>query len=128
MYINRGSLLTLILTAKRIFEFLNKHLHLILIISTLAQFTNNKIYKVISWTVKILVIINIMFGVGYIVYFSVIEESFVNGLTIYYDLIIDYKDYLIDLWNDLFNLGFEDNFIKDSTDNLKHKLILEKKV
>jgi len=99
------------------FNFLNKHFYIILILSTLSKFTNNKFYKVITWLVKIFVIVNIIFSVGYIIYFSYLESSFINGISIYNDLIKYFINDLIKLWNDLINLTVEDSIIKHVSNN-----------
>jgi hypothetical protein len=54
MYINRGTLLNLILKGKKLVNFLNKHFYVLLIISTISKYTNSKYYKFISWLIKII--------------------------------------------------------------------------
>jgi len=119
MYINRGALLKLIMLAKSIFQFLNKHFYIILIISTISKYTNNKFYKSFTWIIKIFIFANIIFGITYIIYFSVSEHSFVNGIAIYTDLISKYIDNLINLWNDLIKFNIEDSIIKNTSSNSK---------
>jgi hypothetical protein len=122
MYVNKGPLLNIFLFIKRMFQFINKHFYIILIFSTIANYTNNKIYKKISWLVKIIILANIIFGVGYIVYFSVLEHSFNYGLAVYRDLISNYLNNIINLWNDLINIDIEDNIINQISNNHKHDL------
>jgi hypothetical protein len=117
MYINRGTLLNLFMFLKRMYEFLNKHLYIVLIISTLASYTNTRFYKSFIWLVKMFVLANIIFGVGYIIYFSVAEHSFTLGLQFYQDLISNYFSHLTNFWNDLMNIDIEDNIIKNSFNN-----------
>jgi CRISPR/Cas system CSM-associated protein Csm2 small subunit len=117
MYINRGIILNIFLFLKRVFLFLNKHFYFVLIFTTILKYTNNKIYKSIAWLVKVLIIANIIFGVGYVIYFSISEQSIVNGVSTYGDLIKIYINNLINLWNDLINIDVEDNFIKNAISN-----------
>lgn len=109
---------------KKTWFFLNKHLHLILIISTIISYTNNKFYKNIVWFIKLFIFANIIFGVGLIVYFSASEHSFYIGFNIYKDLIYNYLSYymnqLIDLWNSLTDL--EDSYIKQAINNSSNKI------
>jgi hypothetical protein len=114
MYINKGTILNILLFLKRVWLFINKHFYILLIISTVTKYTNNKFYKYISWLVKIFVFTNIIFGVGYIIYFSVEQHSFMNGVSIYKDLISNYIDYIINLWNDLINIDVEESIIKNT--------------
>jgi hypothetical protein len=70
-----------------------------------------------------LVLANIIFGVGYILYFSVSEHSFFLGLNIYQDLISNYINNLIDFWNGLINHSFiEDSLINEPTNKIKHEI------
>ena len=99
------------------FNLLNKHFYILLIISTLSKYTNTKFYKFISWIVKIFVFANIILGVGYIIYFSYLDSSFSNGLSNYYDLIINFWNDSIKFWNDVINISIEDSIaskVKDS--------------
>jgi len=126
MYINKGNLLTFILFSKRVFQFLNKHFYLVLLFTTIAKYTNTKFYQNVIWLVKLLVFINLIFGVGYIIYLSVLEHSFVNGFYMYQDILkgylyslIDlfnsYLDLLMDLWNEALNI--EERSMKQSSNN-----------
>jgi hypothetical protein len=125
MYVNRGTLLNIIMLGKKIFNFLNKHFYIILIISTITKYTNHKFYKSIIWLVKVFVIINILFGVGYIVYFSTIEHSINNGLSLYLDLINYYLNKALSLYNELRDFDLEETVInhalKPDDINLKIK-------
>jgi hypothetical protein len=112
---------------KRTFNFLNKHFYIILIFSTIAKYTNNRFYKYISWLVKIFVLANIIFGVAYISYFTVLEHSFHQGFTIYQDLIYNYINQIINFWNDLINMDIEDNLIKQVSNKHKHDLEVQMK-
>jgi len=110
-----GNLLYLILLLKRTFTFLNKHYYIIIIISTIAKYTNNKFYKSIAWLIKLFIFANIIFGVGYILYFSLSESSFINGVSIYNDFIKYYLDSLLKFWNDLINIDIENTLIKNTS-------------
>lgn len=98
MYVNRGTLLNIIMLAKKVFNFLNKHFYILLIISTITNYTNNKLYKSFIWLVKVFVILNILFGVGYIVYFSTLEHSINNGWSLYLDLINYYFNKVLSIF------------------------------
>lgn len=110
MYINKGILLNFILICKRLFQFLNKHFYIVFIISYLYKLTNNNFYKYVVYIIKLIIFINIIFGVGYFIYLSVLELSIVNGfylylhilkgyLTSFNTLCHNYLDIIIDLWN-----------------------------
>ena|SRR5882757_680706 len=129
MYINRGMLLNIFLLFKSLFQFLNKHFYIILIISTISKYTNNKFYKSIIWLIKIFIFANIIFGIGYIIYFSLSGyHSFVNPFenvySFYYELLKPYIDSIKRLWNDLisFNNSIEDSFIKDNTNKIRNQV------
>src|SRR6266567_7511965 len=112
MYINRGALLKFVLLGKRVFNFLKKHFYILVIIEILSKFSNNKFYKIIAWLIKVFIFINIIFSVGYILYFTVLGHSFYNGFSVYKDLISNYIDQLISLWNEVTNIDVEQSFIK----------------
>jgi len=109
MYINRGPLLNILLIFKKLFIFLNKHFYIILIISTITKYTNNKIYKYFIWVVKLFVLANLIISVAYIIYFTISFHSLNYALSAYSDLITLYLTKFINLWNDFFNLEVEDN-------------------
>jgi len=124
MYINRGSLLKIILLLKRVFEFLNKHFYIILIISTLTKYTNNRFSRAIRWLVKLFVFASIIFGVGYIVYFSASEHSIHIGFSLYRDLISNYIDTLINFWKDLMKFSVEETLTSNirETNKIKNEI------
>jgi len=122
-------LLNIFLLFKSLFQFLNKHFYIILIISTISKYTNNKFYKSIIWLIKIIIFANIIFGIGYIIYFSLSGyHSFVNPFenvySFYYELLKPYIDSIKRLWNDLisFNNSIEDSFIKDNTNKIRNQV------
>jgi hypothetical protein len=83
--------------------------------TTITKYTNTKFYKSFIWIIKLFVLANIIFGVGYVIYFSVAEHSFTLGLSFYQYLIYNYFNQLTNLWNDLINIDLEDNIIKHSS-------------
>lgn len=115
MYVNKGLLLKIIVLAKDIFQFLNKHFYILAIITTISKFTNTKIYQFVSWIVKIFVLANIIFGISYILYFTDLT-AFYNNLSIYNDIIKPYVEFLTNLWNEI-NISIEDNIIKTLVNN-----------
>jgi hypothetical protein len=120
MYVNRGFLLNMLIKAKRLFQFLNKHFYIILILHTITKYTNNRFSKSVIWLFKVLIFINIIFAVGYIAYFSFLETSVISGFQIYYDLIKVYIDNFLSLLNDLINLDNEDSMIQHYKDYIKN--------
>lgn len=133
MYINRGNLLKLILLGKRIFEFLNKHFYIILIISTITKYLNNKYYKFIVWLIKVFVIANIIFGISYILYFSFTEHSVNYGLSFYNDFISHILSKLLNQWNDLLKmwndlLNLDDTVINQVSNNKDINLNIKNQV
>jgi len=97
--------------------FLNKHFYIVLIITTISKYTNNKVYKYIIWVIKILVLVNIIFGITYILYFTISFHSFTLGFSVYQDLITFYLDKFINLWTDLIYMDVEDK-ISDFTNKI----------
>ena len=133
MYINRGNLLKLILLGKRIFEFLNKHFYIILIISTITKYLNNKYYKFIVWLIKVFVIANIIFGISYILYYSIDEHSFNYGFSFYNEFLSHILSKLLNIWNDLVKswnelLNFDDTLIKQVSNNKDINLNIKNQV
>jgi hypothetical protein len=99
-----------------IFKFLNKYLYLLSILSLLTSFyttiKQNKLYKILSNTIKLIVILNLVIGTGFILYFT----DFSNNpftLSFFYDIINSYFDYLKNLWNEFTNFSIEESFIKN---------------
>jgi len=133
MYISKGPLLDFIVYLKKVFNFLNKHFYIVLIISWITKYKNNKFYKSILWLIRIFVIVNIIFSVGYIIYISYIEHSIFTGFSIYYDLMNYYYNNFFNFCNDLINLDNEDSIInhikniKDSDTKLKNEIKSEVK-
>ena len=101
MYINRGPLLKIILFVKNIFILLDKYLYLVFIVSILSKSLNNKIFKILYWVLKVLILLNIIFGLCYIIYYSVYENSIYLALSNYNDLVVSYLDKIIKIYNDL---------------------------
>jgi hypothetical protein len=121
MYISRGTLLNIFLFLKKMWEFINKHFYVVLILTTITKYTNTKFYQSFVWIIKVFVLANIIFGVGYIIYFSVAEHSFILGIQFYQDLITNYFNSLFDtlnnFWNDLIHIDLEDKVINHSSNN-----------
>jgi hypothetical protein len=107
MSIYRGTLLNIFLFLKRLWEFLNKHFYIVLIITTISKYTNTRFYQSFVWIIKVFVLANIIFGVGYILYYTVSEHSFTLALDVYRNLISNYFNSIINLWNDLMNIDLE---------------------
>jgi hypothetical protein len=110
-----------------LFKFYNKYLYILPLISILSsilgKISNNKIFKLITWLIKIIVIINIIVSVGYILYFTGFENPFDKLFSFYSDLLEPYIHLLKSLWNDLKNINIEDSFsVKDSNVNIKNEI------
>lgn len=97
------------------FRFMNKHLYILpilsFIIARISKIRGNTFYKIISWIVKIIILVNIILGTGFIIYFWNPSE----GVSIYYQLLQTYIDLITNffkgLWIDLSNINIEDSFI-----------------
>lgn len=86
---------------------------------------DTRFYKVINWSIKIVLIINLIVGTGYILYFTDYVFTFDSLSTFYSNLIKPYIDFLKTLWNDLININIEDSLInkmKDSNIDLKQEI------
>ena len=72
-----------------IFRYLNKYLYIISIFSFLVSLLNrlneNKIYRITINLIKVFIIINMIFGVGLVIYFTDFSNPLNNTLSFYYD-------------------------------------------
>lgn len=112
----------------KLFKFMNKYLYILSIISILnriyATVKENKFYKVISWTIKIFLYVNLIVGTGFILYFTDFSNPFNNTFSFYYDIFKPYFDFFKQFWNDLLNINIEDSFsskVKESN-NIKTQI------
>lgn len=126
MYINRGTLLKLVIFGKRMFQFLNKHFYILPLFSILAKVRNNKIFKFSSWMIKIIILVNLILGTGFILYFTDFLHPLNSLYSIYFDMFKPYIELLKTFWNDLINFDnvIEDSYIKNSGDKIKHQIKL----
>jgi hypothetical protein len=110
-----------------VFKFINKYLYLLSIISFLASLYStikqNKFYKILSTVFKLIIIINIIVGTGFILYFTDYADPFT--FSFYYEIFNSYIDFLKNTWNEFMNYSIEDSIIKNikSTDlDLKNEI------
>src|ERR1700728_2936245 len=105
------SLIKIYKMSVKLFKFLNKHFYILPILSFISKIRSNNFYKSISWIVKIIILVNIILGTGFIVYFWNPSE----GVSIYYQLLQTYIDLITNffkgLWIDFSNINIEDSFI-----------------
>lgn len=117
-------LINIIKYSKIIFTFLNKYLYLLTILSLLSNFYStvkqNKLYKVL---IKIIIIINLIVGTGFILYFTELGDPLT--LSFYQEILEFNIEILKNLWNEFLNYSIEDSIIKNikSTDlDLKNEI------
>jgi len=108
------TLISLIKTSKLLFKYLNQYLFILSFLSFLTSFYSiikqNKLYKLLITILKILIIINIIVGTGFIIYFTDNFSPF--SLSFYYDILNTYLDFLKNLYNTLINYRIEDLIIE----------------
>jgi len=87
----------------------------------------NKYYKITSWIIKIMILVNLILGAGYILYIT----EYVNPFPFYYDLIKPYLELLKpyiesvkNLWNELINIDVEESLINKTkeSNNIKNQV------
>jgi hypothetical protein len=85
---------------------------------------NSKYYKVLSWTIKLVILINLIVGTSFIVYFTDFVNPFNMTFSLYYDFLKPYIEFLKQLWNKLVNFNIEDSLISNVTDtnNIKNQV------
>jgi hypothetical protein len=90
---------------KIIFKFLNKHFYLLSIISYIARLRNSMYYKVISWVLKLVLIINLCITSGLM--FSVLDLT--TPLNVVYEfynnLLSPYIDMITSKYEEISNLN-----------------------
>jgi hypothetical protein len=91
-----------------IFKFLNKHLYILAIISFISKSRKSIYYKIISWSIKLIILINILVGTGFIIYFTDFVNPFDKTFSFYYDILKPYIDFIKRLWHDIININIED--------------------
>jgi hypothetical protein len=99
----RSQMLKLMYKLNKIFIYLNKYI--IPIITAIASMFNkdSKILKTIHFILKLVLIINIVLGVGFILYFTDFTTPINNTFSLYYDLLEPYIELIKNLWNKLIN-------------------------
>jgi len=73
MYINKKckTLIKIYKFLLLIIDYLNKHLHLNIIFNSFLKFINSKIFKVLRFLIKIIILINLLISFGF--FFKVLE-------------------------------------------------------
>jgi hypothetical protein len=108
------------------FNFLNKHFYFVSLLSLIAKAKNNKLYKITSWIIKLILVINIFISSG--LFFTVVDLTTpLSAIYNFYDnLLGPYIDMITDKLNSLSNLQtkveteyinsskFKSNSLKDS--------------
>lgn len=111
------------------FNFLNKYLYILSIISLLSSLRSylnqSKFYKFISWLIRIMIILNLFFGVGLIVYFTDFVSPVNITLSYYLDYLKPYIDMIKRLYNDLIlKFNIEESIISNvkESKNIKDQI------
>jgi hypothetical protein len=101
---------------KLTFNFLNKHFYIVSLLSLIAKAKNNKLYKITSWIIKLILVINIFISSG--LFFSLVDLTTpITAIYSFYDnLLSPYIDMITDKYNSLSNLGnkIETEYINNS--------------
>ena len=99
-----------------LFQFMNKHFYIIPLLSLLSKLSNNKYFKSFNWFIKIIIILNIIIGVGIILYFTDLVSPITSTYSFYSDFFQFYIDLIKQFWNDLVNIhnSVEDSIIRES--------------
>lgn len=107
-----------------LFKFLNKHFYIIPLLSLLSKLRKTSFFKSFNWFIKFIVILNIIIGVGIVLYLIDFSSPVNTTYSIYHDFIQFYIDLIKQFWNDIINFhnSVEDSFIKDSTNKIKYEL------
>jgi hypothetical protein len=107
-----------------LFKFLNKHFYIIPLLSLLSKLRKTSFFKSFNWFIKFIVILNIIIGVGIVLYLIDFSSPVNTTYSIYHDFIQFYIDLIKQFWNDIINFhnSVEDSYIKDSTNKIKYEL------
>jgi hypothetical protein len=99
-----------------IFKFLNKHLYILSILSILAKARKSNYYKIFSWIIKIILVLNLAVSSG--LFFSVVDlyTPFTTIKLFYNDLLGPYLELLRSKTNELSNLysNVENKYVNNS--------------
>ena len=104
----------------KIFKFLNKHLYILSILSFLRKSRNSIYYKFISWTIKIVILLNLIISSG--LFFSTVD--LVTPLNIIYnfynDLLGPYIEMMRIKYNELNNIttNTETKYVNSNIKNI----------
>ena len=107
-----------------LFKFLNKHFYIIPLLSLLSKLRKTSFFKSFNWFIKFIVILNIIIGVGIVLYLIDFSSPVNTTYSIYHDFIQFYIDLIKQFWNDIINFhnSVEDSYIIDSTNKIKFEL------
>jgi hypothetical protein len=101
----------------KIFKFLNKHLYLLSILSFLSKARNSVYYKVISYILKLIIVINLVVTSG-VFYAALDVQTPLLAVYDFYDKILSpYIDLLINKINNVSNINLEDSYVKSFRNN-----------
>jgi hypothetical protein len=105
---DRSQMLKLMYKLNKIFNVLNKYIYILplftLLSSLLSNITilkDNKLFIIFKNIIKLLIIINLVLGVGVVLYFTDITTPLNNTYSLYYDLLEPYIELIKGLWNKL---------------------------
>jgi hypothetical protein len=103
----------------KVFKFLNKHLYILSILSFLTKTRNSIFYKIISYTIKLVILINLFISSG-LFYASIDLYTPFSNIYSFYDIILSpYLDLIKNKYDKIFDLdiskpGTTDKEILDS--------------
>jgi len=126
MYIKNNLIIKIYKYSIKIINLLNTYLLPLITIKYLLL-SNNILYKYLKWTIRIIVVLSILLGTVYLIYFTLpvlpvlqLPESILNPLnqllSFYKSLLMPYIESITKLWNDLINLSVEEMIIDQITD------------
>jgi hypothetical protein len=98
---NRSILLKLAFKFNRIFTLLNKYFFILPILSYITSMRDTKIFNTLNSIFKLILIINIILGVGLILYFTDFNSSINTTYSIYSDLLEPYIEIIKNLYKSI---------------------------
>jgi hypothetical protein len=105
------------------FKFLNKHLYILSILSFISKSRKSIYYKIISYTIKLVIILNLVISSG-LFYAAMDLQTPLTAIYSFYDTILSpYKDLLLEKYQNLMNLNVEDKVSNNFVNKKESKLL-----
>jgi len=116
-------MLKVMFKVNKIFTVINKYFYILPLISMVTSLNDNKIFRIIREIIKIIIVVNIVLGVGLIIYFTDIVSPINTTLSIYNDLLEPYIELIKTIWDKIINY-FTPTFkgIESPTSSIKNEV------